>query len=93
MKRGETGHVWRLIVGGKINTIYGEGPRKTFCNSCKQVKNEAEFYHYKNGNPLSVCIKCDDNRRLLDAKILRRRKKGVYVDKNLQPVATLKAFF
>lgn len=93
IERGKTGHAWRYTPKGKINTLYGEGLPKASCNTCKQVKNESEFYHYKNGKSLSVCIECDDKRRLLDAKILRRRKNGVYVDKNLQPVETLEAFF
>jgi len=95
-KRGPNGVAYRHVKGGKVMTLYGLGIRQCWCPKCNQIKNESEFYHSTetNGSKKAwpVCIDCDDKRRLDDAKIQRRRRKGVYVDKDLQPIATLERF-
>ena len=95
-KRGPNGVSHRHVEGGKLMTLFGLGIRQCVCRKCNQVKNESEFYHSTDANGRKkawrVCIDCDDKRRLNDAKIQRRRDNGEYVDKNLEPVATLKKF-
>ena len=94
IKRGEKGQAWRYVPQGKINTLFGkEGLNKIRCIKCKNAKNESEFYHSSDHKPLSLCIECDDERRKLDAKIQRRRKNGIFVDKSLQPIPNLDSFF
>lgn len=88
IKRGKVGVAYRYTPETKINTLYGtEGVPRYHCRKCKESKVETDFYHEnKNGVkvPMSICIPCDDERRLLDGKIQRRRDKGIHVDKNLE---------
>jgi|SRR5210317_1090424 hypothetical protein len=92
IKRGNNGVAYRYVKSGLINTLYGKDIRRCQCKTCKRSLPESEFYHRKNGDPLRDCISCDDARRLLAGKIQRRREKGVYVDKELQPITTLESF-
>jgi RNase P subunit RPR2 len=95
-RRGSNGVAYRHVVNGRTRTLFGLGVRQCVCLKCQKIKNESEFYHSTETNGFkkvwSVCVECDDKRRLLDAKIKRRRDKGIYVDKNLQPIATLERF-
>lgn len=93
IERGPTGVSWRWTNPKKILTVFGtETVNKCTCRSCKQAKNENEFYHFGNRDPMTICIECDDKRRKLDAKIKRRKDKGIYVDKNLEPLSNLEEF-
>jgi len=92
IKRGKNGIAYRYVKSGLIYTLYGKDIRRCRCKKCKHTLPESEFYHRKNGDPFAVCVSCDDTRRLLDGKIQRRREKGVYVDKDLQPITTLESF-
>ena len=91
IERGPTGHAWRYVPTEKILTVYGtEVVNKHHCSSCKgKSKNESEFYHYNQDKPFDTCLKCNDERRKLNAKIKRRKDKGIHVDKNLNTIPNL----
>ena len=89
IERGATGHAYRYVPTVKINTLYGaETVNLIRCKCCGLVKNESSYYHAK-GIPFKLCIECDDKRRLRDAKIKRKKDKGIHIDKNLQPIPNL----
>ncbi len=92
-KRGDTPVATRFTQPKLVNNLWGkstvEGKR---CSKCKQYKPTSDFYWNLTGKtpkPNSYCCKCDDPRRGIDAKVKLRKDKGIHVDKELQPVATL----
>jgi hypothetical protein len=91
--RGDTPVANRFTKPKLVNNLFGkstvEGKR---CSKCGEHKPTSDFYFHrsvKNPKPFGHCIKCDDARRAIDAKVKLRRDKGMHVDKELQPVATL----
>jgi len=89
IERGTTGHAYRYVPTEKVLTVYGtETVNRIRCKSCGEVKNESSFYHAK-GIPFTICVECDDERRKRDAKIKRRKDKGIHVDKNLNTIPNL----
>jgi hypothetical protein len=93
--RGKTGVATRWTRGEKINTLYGLRVLKCRCSKCKAVLSDTDFYHANTKlgkKALPTCVKCNDGIRLLNAKIRRRKNKGIFVDKSLQPLPTLQQF-
>ena len=91
--RGDTPVANRFTKPKLVNNLFGkstvEGKR---CSKCGEHKPTSDFYFNLTGKtpkPFGHCIKCDDARRGIDAKVKLRRDKGIHVDKELQPVATL----
>jgi hypothetical protein len=100
--RGKTGVATRWTRQEKINTLYGPRVLKCRCSKCREVRNDTDFYHenkkyskhtqktYKKALP--KCVICDDGRRGVDGKVKRRKEKGIFVDKSLQPIPTVDQF-
>lgn len=98
IKRGEVGVAYRYTPEIKVNTLYGtEVVPKFHCRKCgaEGSKPVGDYYHgnkKKSKVRMGICILCDDERRKIDAKIKRRRDKGIHVDKNLEPLSNLEEF-
>ncbi len=93
--RGKTGVATRWTREEKINTLYGLRVLKCRCSKCREVRNDTDFYHYNTKlgkKALPMCAECNDKIRLKNAAIHRRKNKGIFVDKSLQPLPTLQQF-
>jgi len=91
-RRGSTGISYRRLPKSSNNivgTLFGTDVKVYCCSACGEVKNWSEFYYppsygekYGEPIPMSECCVCNDQKRLHNAKLKRRKDNGIYVDKD-----------